>query len=410
MSTHSNSLATGHWVASWAGPIARHPAPDTVTGRTLRLRAESSIGGRAIRAVLSNEYGTAPLRIGAASVVTADGDGNEGQPVALRFAGEHSIDIAVGATALSNEVDVTVAAGQSLYIKLFLPYETLAESAVLLQAGLPSTHPLYYPQPDFSRVDLSSEGDFTGVTGLPDAAPLDHLPFLSRIDVLTDENVGAIAVLGTTYTDGLGVWPDHLSRRLNNGSGSAQKSILNLSARGGSLARSHLPSGRAGVVTLFDREVLTLPGITHVVISEARQDITTAGTLSLKADGSVDDASEQTNSELPVDTDSLKAAYRQLISKAHARGVKVLGATMPPFRGVPAPGYYSEEKDELRESLNRWIVESGEFDGVIDIDTLMRDPDDTRQYREEYRSANMYGPNPAGHAAIAAAVDANLFD
>ena len=83
---------------------------------------------------------------------------------------------------------------------------------------------------------------------------------------------------------------------------------------------------------------------------------------------------------------------------------------MPPFRGVPAPGYYSEEKDAIREDLNRWMLESGEFDGVIDIDGLMRDPEDTRQYREEFRSPNQFGPNLAGHAAIADSIDVNTFN
>ncbi|QSE41310.1 hypothetical protein JXX30_00265 [Rhodococcus erythropolis] len=407
METHANELHSGHWVASWAGPIARHPAPQPITGRTLRLRATSSIAGHAIRIVVSNEYGTTPLRIGAASVAAADTENTRPRP--LQFAGEPGIDIAVGATALSTEVPVDVAAGQTLYVNLFLPHETLPASAVLLQAGLPPTHPLYVAQPDYPRVELSGEGDFTDTTEFPDPTQLDHLPFLSRIDVSAADGTGAIAVLGTTYTDGLEVWPDHLSRRLNSGDGRDQRSVVNLSARGGSLSRGHKPSGREGVVTLFDREVLTLPGLTHVVVSEARQDITTAGTLSLRADGSVDSESGDESGELPVDAASLTAAYRQLIAKAHARGVKVLGATMPPFRGVPAPGYYSDAKDELRETMNRWIAESGEFDAVIDIDGLVRDPEDPRQYREEYRSPNMYGPNPAGHAAIADAIDPALF-
>lgn len=414
MNTIANNLDSRNWVASWAGPIARHPAStDPIRNQTVRLRIEASVGGKALRVVLTNEYGTKPLRIGAASVATLDKKGDEGRPTPLAFGGQPGIDIAVGALALSDDVDVIIAPGQHVLLKLFLPNETFTESAVLVQGPeLPLSHPLAVPVPDFARVEFSSEGDFTATEGLPGATPGIHLPFLSRIDVAPLGNVSTIAVLGTTYTDGLGVWPDHLSRRLNKEYGKEQFSIVNLSARGGSLSRGHTPSGREGIVSLFDREVLTLPGLSHVIVSEARQDIATAGARSLRADGSRPESSDGTDlssAELPTTVESLQAAYRQLIAKAHARGIKILAATMPPFRGVPAPGYYSLEKDALREELNHWILESGEFDGVIDIDSLMRDPEEVRQYREEYRSPNQFGPNPAGHFVIAESIDTAMF-
>ncbi|WP_207844388.1 GDSL-type esterase/lipase family protein [Williamsia soli] len=410
MSTNASSATTGSWVATWAGPIARHPEPrEPIGNQTVRLRVEASVGGRAVRVVLTNEYGTKVLYVGAASVTTVDEQGVEGEPKTLTFGGQKDIEIAVGAIALSDHVEVDVAPGQTLFVKLFLPRETVPESAVLLQGGLPETHPLYFAQPEWSRVDVSAEGDHTGSSGLPGAVPLTHMPFLSRVDVLAQPNVGAVAVLGTTYTDGLGVWPDYLSRRLNTEKGKESHAIINLSARGGSLSRGHAPSGREGVVTLFDREVLTLPGLTHVIVSEARQDIATSGTRSLNADGSVAEADADPTGASPVTAEILKAAYRQLIARGHANGVKVLAATMPPFRGVPAPGYYNEDKEATREELNRWILDSGEFDGVIDIDGIVRDPADTHQYREEFRSLNLFGPSPAGHAAIADSIDTAIF-
>jgi hypothetical protein len=68
-------------------------------------------------------------------------------------------------------------------------------------------------------------------------------------------------------------------------------------------------------------------------------------------------------------------AHRQLISRAHARGVKLIGATMTPCEGVAIPGYYSESKDAVRQAINKWIRTSGSFDGVIDFDAVLRDPD-----------------------------------
>lgn len=411
MSSYANPMDTANWVAAWAGPLARNPAPSQpVANRTVQMRIPVSIGGNGLRIVLTNEYGTTPLRIGAASVATLDQTG-QSAPLPVRFGGQREIEIEAGAIALSNSVDIGLSPGQHVLLKLYLPGESAFETVVIVQGPeLPAGHPLRVPDPAFDRMQLSSEGDFTEVADLPGAQAGTHLPFLSRIDVRADQDATAIAVIGTTYTDGLGVWPDFLSARLNEGAANQNRAIINLSARGGSLSRAHKVAGREAVVSVFDREVLSLPGLTHVIVSEARQDIATAGARSLKADGSAPNPADAHGVEAPVTVASLKAAYRQLISRAHARGVKVLAATMPPFRGVPAPGYYSDEKDELREQLNRWILEDGEFDAVIDIDSLMRDPQDFGQYREAFRSPNMFGPNPEGHKAIAEFIDPAAFE
>lgn len=409
MGTFANALDSGNWVAAWAGPLAQNPGPgEPLNNRTVRLRIAASVGGDALRVVLTNEYGKRPLLVGAASVATLGEGQRESAPVPLRFGGQRHIQIEAGAVALSNDAEIAIAPGQHLLLKLYLPSKSSIETAVLVQGPeLPASHPLRVPDPSFHRVEISAEGDFTDVEGLSGARPGTHLPFLSRIDVRTDPQIRTIAIVGTTYTDGVDVWPDHLSARLSAGPGRGKYSIVNLSARGGAMSRAHDVAGRASVLSMFEREVLSLPGLSHVIISDARQDIITAGTRSLKADGSVSD--EAHDVEAPITVDSLKAAYRQLIARGHARGLKVLAATMPPFRGVPAPGYYSEEKDEMREALNRWIIEGGEFDAFIDIDSMMRDPQDTRQYREEFRSANMFGPNAVGHQAIADLIDPTVF-
>jgi lysophospholipase L1-like esterase len=114
----------------------------------------------------------------------------------------------------------------------------------------------------------------------------------------------------------------------------------------------------------------------------------------------------------PADAPSveeLMAAYQQLISRAHARGVKVIGATITPFEGVDVPGYYSESKEATRQALNEWIRTSRSFDGVIDFDALLRDREHPSRILAKFASEDHLHPNDPGYRAMADAVDWALF-
>jgi hypothetical protein len=56
--------------------------------------------------------------------------------------------------------------------------------------------------------------------------------------------------------------------------------------------------------------------------------------------------------------------YRQLIARAHARGLKSFGGTLVPFEGA---AYWSPAAEVKREAVNTWIRTSHAFDGVIDF-------------------------------------------
>jgi lysophospholipase L1-like esterase len=101
--------------------------------------------------------------------------------------------------------------------------------------------------------------------------------------------------------------------------------------------------------------------------------------------------------------------YRQLIARAHARGVKLIGATITPFEGVDVPGYYSEAKEVTRQAVNKWIRTSGSFDGVIDFDAVLRDPDHPGRLLPRFASEDHLHPNDDGYRAMADAIDLALF-
>jgi lysophospholipase L1-like esterase len=153
-------------------------------------------------------------------------------------------------------------------------------------------------------------------------------------------------------------------------------------------------------VARFDQDALALPGVTHIVLLEGINDISFPG-AKLGGDYLADPKDTRT-------AENIIWAYRQLISRAHAHGVKIIGATMTPCEGVEIPGYYSESKDAVRQAVNKWIRTSGSFDGVIDFDAVLRDPDHPSRLLPRFASQDHLHPNDAGYQAMADAIDLAL--
>jgi lysophospholipase L1-like esterase len=150
----------------------------------------------------------------------------------------------------------------------------------------------------------------------------------------------------------------------------------------------------------FDRDVLALPGVTHIVLMEGINDIGFPG-AKIWGVFLADPADVHTSEELVE-------AYLQLISRAHAHGIKLIGATMTPCEGVDLPGYYSESKEVTRQTVNKWIRSSGSFDGVIDFDAVLRDPDHPSRLLPRFASQDHLHPNDAGYQAMADAIDLTM--
>ncbi len=140
----------------------------------------------------------------------------------------------------------------------------------------------------------------------------------------------------------------------------------------------------------FDRDVLAVPGVRYVVILEGINDIGSA-----------------TRAKTPPPTVAdITGAYRQMIDRAHDRGVKVIGATVLPYKGA---GYYSPEGDAVRVAVNTWIRTPGNFDGVIDFDKAVADPADPLRMAKAYDSGDALHPGDAGYRAMGESIDLNLF-
>jgi lysophospholipase L1-like esterase len=224
--------------------------------------------------------------------------------------------------------------------------------------------------------------------------------FLSSIQVETFEpEAEAVAVIGDSITDGNGAtldadsrWPDFLAARL----ASRNVAMLNAGISGGRLL-----GDRMGVNALarFNRDVLSQPRVRTVVVLLGINDISWPGTA-FDPEGDRPEAG------------AVIAGYRQLIARAHARGIRIAGATLTPFEGAlsgtPLEGYYHTGKDDLRRQVNAWIRGSGEFDAVIDFDALTRDPSHPARLRSEFDSGDHLHPGDVGNKAMADAIDLDM--
>jgi lysophospholipase L1-like esterase len=356
--------------------------PATVSNQTLRQVVRTSIGGSKVRVVLSNAYGTAPIQIGGASVALRDKDASI-QPSTLKtllFDGAPTASILAGATLVSDPVDVALAPASDLVIDLFVPGDLgIGPSPVTTHNGASQTN------------YVSDTGNQVGTAAMTPALRPGAWFLLARVEVLAPSNTLAVATFGDSITDGArstadlnNRWPDVLARRLGARKGPAV-AVLNAGISG-----NRLLGDGAGTSALsrFDKDVLMQTGVTHVVVMEGINDI------------------GQARSNPTPSAADLIAGHKQLIERAHARGLRIYGATLTPYEGA---AYYTPEGEAKRQALNEWIRSSGAYDGVIDFDKATRDPAAPSKFLPAYDSGDHLHPNDVGYKAMGDAVDLALF-
>jgi lysophospholipase L1-like esterase len=392
------------WIATWAAspqPTAPNPKSPLLNleDKTVRERVRVSIGGPEICIRLSNEYGAAPLLVGSATVAspTDPASVKPGSIHTVTFAGHNSVTIPAGAPVLSDPVAFPVASGTEITVSLYFPK----------RVATPTLHALA-----LKRALISQHGDHTRVEKIEAGATSQSLILLSAVLVPAQPSQRLIVAFGDSVTDGDGStpdadrnWPSDLVRRLGKLPEGSKVAVVNEGIAGNRLLNDcFLPGiGCFGVSALarFDRDALSLPGVTHIVLLEGINDIGFPG-------AKLDDTYLADPADVRAPQDLIDA-YIQLISRAHAHGVKLIGATITPCEGVDLPGYYSESKEALRQAVNNWIRTSGSFDAVIDFDAVLRDPDHPGRLLPRFASEDNLHPNDLGYQAMADAIDLALF-
>lgn len=396
------------WSATWAAspqPTAPNPKSPLLNleDQTVRERVRVSIGGPEICIRLSNEYGSAPLLVGSATVAspTDPASVKPGSIHTVTFGGHDSVTIPAGAPVLSDPVaSFPVAPGSEITISLYFPKRVTT----------PTLHALA-----LKRAIVSPRGDHTRTEKIEATATSESSILVTAVLVPAQRSQRLIVAFGDSVTDGDGStpdadrnWPSNLMRRLGKVPEGSKVAVVNEGIAGNRLLSDGFAVGAAfaaafgaSALARFDRDVLALPGVTHVVLLEGLNDIGFPG-AKLGDTYLADPADVRTPQDL-ID------AYRQLISRAHAHGVRIIGATINPFEGVDLPGYYSESKEALRQSVNNWIRTSGSFDAVIDFDAILRDPDNPSRLLARFASEDNLHPNDLGYQAMADAIDLAIF-
>jgi lysophospholipase L1-like esterase len=384
---------TATWTSS---AMAADPDPAEpllkIDGQTVRERARVSIGGSRICIRLTNEYGSTPLLIGSVTVATPIDSASvkAGSIRTVTFGGRNSTTIPAGAPVLSDPVDFSIDPGAEISLSLYFPH----------RVATPTIHSLALKQ-----AVVSQRGDQTRAEKIEGGAVTESSVAFSAVLVPAQPREGLVVAFGDSLVDGDKStvdadrnWPSDLNRRLRLSPGGPKIAVVNEGIAGNRLLSDGF--GTNGLAR-FERDALAIPGVTHIVLLEGINDISFPGA---KLGGEfLADPADMRRAEDVIQ------AYRQLISRAHARGIKLIGVTMTPCEGMPLPGYYSESKDALRQTVNKWIRTSGSFDGVIDFDAVLRDPDHPSRLLPRFASSDHLHPNDAGYQAMADAIDPGLF-
>jgi lysophospholipase L1-like esterase len=385
-----NPRPSESWSTTW-GTSDTLPAPDSwsFSNQTLRLIVHTSTGGNQVRIKLTNIFGSRPLNVGSASVALQESGARivAGSNHRLTFSGQPSIVIPIGAYMLSDSVPLSILPHQDLAVSFFISGDS----------GPVSKHPLAL-QTSFASTpgDLVARDD-----GGAFQTPIHGWPYLAAVEVKSAVVSRSIVAFGDSITDGYRStpdtnhrWPDYLSNRLT--ADHRNIAVVNEGIGGNRMWQDAIPAqlvfGPSGL-SRFDRDAITVTGVSHIVVLLGINDI--------------GQASPTSHPEEQVSAEDIIVGLKQFALRAHSHGIRIIGGTLTPYGGA---AYFDARGEETRQRVNAWIRTAKEFDGVIDFDTSIRDPAMPIQIKASFDSGDHLHPNDEGYKAMADTIDIALFD
>ncbi len=382
------------WIATW-GTSQQIPEPqnalppDDLRDATVRQIFHLSAGGAEVRVHVSNAFGAEALHFTSVHIArplsTASAAIDPATDKALTFAGSADVAVPPGAEFVSDPIEFPVA-----------PLSNLAVTFHLDTPPAPETG-----HPGSRATSYYVHGDSVAAANLTDPKHIDHWYQVSGVDVSAAPGGGAVVALGDSITDGHGAttngndrWTDVLAARLQASAGSRGIGVSNQGIGGNHLLTDGLGPN---VLARFDRDVLAPAGVRWLIVFEGVNDL-----------GGLARAGEVTPAEHAALVKRILAAYQQIVARAHAHGLKVIGATITPYVGSDYyhPGPLSEAD---RQAVNEWIRAVGHFDAVVDFDKVVADPQHPDRLLPAFDCGDHLHPSPAGYRAMGEAIPLSLF-
>lgn len=370
--------AKDSWTRAWTASMWQAPADQvrSLENVTIRSAVRVGAGGGQLRLRLANDYGPA-LTVGAATVRLAGG-----KAVRVTFGGQASVRVPEGAPLVSDPVALPVKAFDVVEVSLFFPEA----------APLATVHDVVGQQTLISPPGDHTAQDFAA------AEKWRLRPLIAGIDVLGTKPRPVVVAFGDSITDNVGCandamprcrWGDVLGRRL---AAAGKPHVVVTQAISGNRILAHGTGPSA--LSRFDRDVLAVPGVSHVVLLEGINDIGNSGRM---VNGTV----------RPVITaDQLIAGYKQLALRAREHGIKVYAMTVLPYEGAM---YQTPAGEAMRVQVNDWIRTSKTFDAVIDMEKVVADPANPKRLAAGLQGGDNLHPDGRGETAMGEAIDLGLF-
>jgi lysophospholipase L1-like esterase len=391
-------MAPAAWAKSptptWRPAFYAAPEPSgadvTAKDITLRQIVKVSAGGERVRVRLSNAYGDKPLRLEDVRVARrTTGSGiDAATDRGLTFNGAAGVTIAPGAYVISDPADITVEAGSDLAVSVYAKDPAPLKSVHDIQRGV------LYRMAGAQAATTQFPAEMIDI-GIGNA-----FAFISAVEVESAKPLSTVIAFGDSITDGYGItpdtgrtWPDVLNARLRDAK--LPVNVINAGISGNRMLH-HGTWARFGTGALarFDRDVLS-QNASAVIVMIGINDLGHA-----KSPDAADYVSAQ----------DLIGGLKQMALRARAHNMKIYVATLTPFKGTVFKDYYTDHKEAERQTLNAWLRQSQDFDGVFDFDKALEDPARPGWLKAGYDLGDHLHPNDAGAAAMAHAIPLSAFD
>jgi lysophospholipase L1-like esterase len=393
------AASTGGSVAVWESALQgrRGLSPDV----TVRQLARPSVAAHGLRVRFGNPFGESAVVIREAWLGLPIASGlatlAPGSNRRITFRGQRTLRLEPGASELSDLVAVDVQADQDVAISVYAPGAPVNDHAFPPFAGDP---PGMFIGTGGNTAGDESATEFPSSPVITGAQTSDatgyHPGQLWWLDLLVGgraEAAGTLVALGDSITDGYNAtgppgqrWTDVLADRLQAVPPSRRLAVANAGISGNTVSVQPNPYDPTGqccgppAPQRLDRDVLSIPGVRTVFLLEGTNDL-----------GGGDNAP-------PADADQVISAMTGIAKRLHARGLRVVAATVLPMCNAAG-----SDKEQARLKVNRWIRTTGVFDATVDFDAVIRDPADPTVMIADLKN-DCYHPNAAGDAVLGAAI------